>query len=159
MIGIDKVDCQILEMLQADGRLSNAKVANRLSMSETPCWRRLKRLEEKGVISGYQAVLDRRAIGLGVMVFVQLGCAEHSEATTKEFQKIIEASPNVLTCHNTTGDADFLLMVVAKDLDDYSRFVERVLRRLPGVTSIKSNVSLRELKSSNKLPIDEIQNA
>ncbi|ODM28600.1 AsnC family transcriptional regulator [Marinobacter adhaerens] len=153
MFKIDRVDADILDMLQENGRLSNAKVAGRLSISETPCWRRLKRLEESGVIAGYQAVLDRRALGLGVLAFVQLGCNEHSEETTEEFQRIIQCSPNVLSCHNTTGEADFLLQVVAKDLDDYSRFVERVLRRLPGVTSIRSNVSLRELKSSNRLPI------
>lgn len=153
MFKIDRVDADILDMLQENGRLSNAKVAGRLSISETPCWRRLKRLEESGVIAGYQAVLDRRALGLGVLAFVQLGCNEHSEETTEEFQRIIQCNPNVLSCHNTTGEADFLLQVVAKDLDDYSRFVERVLRRLPGVTSIRSNVSLRELKSSNRLPI------
>ena len=153
MAKIDREDAEILDMLQENGRLSNAKVAERLSMSETPCWRRLKRLEQDGVIAGYQAVLDRRTLGLGVMAFVQLGCAEHTEAATEEFQKIIQSSPNVLSCHNTTGEADFLLQVVAKDLDDYSRFVERVLRRLPGVSSIRSNISLRELKSSNRLPI------
>ena len=153
MAKIDRVDTEILDMLQENGRLSNAKVAERLSMSETPCWRRLKRLEQDGVIAGYQAVLDRRTLGLGVMAFVQLGCAEHTEAATEEFQKIIQSSPNVLSCHNTTGEADFLLQVVAKDLDDYSRFVERVLRRLPGVSRIRSNISLRELKSSNRLPI------
>ncbi len=153
MAKIDRVDAEILDMLQENGRLSNAKVAERLSMSETPCWRRLKRLEQDGVIAGYQAVLDRRTLGLGVMAFVQLGCAEHTEAATEEFQKIIQSSPNVLSCHNTTGEADFLLQVVAKDLDDYSRFVESVLRRLPGVSSIRSNISLRELKSSNRLPI------
>ena len=153
MAKIDRVDAEILDMLQENGRLSNAKVAERLSMSETPCWRRLKRLEQDGVIAGYQAVLDRRTLGLGVMAFVQLGCAEHTEAATEKFQKIIQSSPNVLSCHNTTGEADFLLQVVAKDLDDYCCFVERVLRRLPGVSSIRSNISLRELKSSNRLPI------
>ena len=153
MTKIDKVDAEILNMLQENGRLSNAKVAERLSMSETPCWRRLKRLEQDGVIAGYQAVLDRRTLGLGVMAFVQLGCTEHTEAVTEDFQKIIQSSPNVLSCHNTTGEADYLLLVVAKDLDDYSGFVESVLRRLPGVTSIRSSISLRELKSSNRLPI------
>ena len=157
MFQIDRVDAQILDMLQENGRMSNSKIADRLTMSETPCWRRLKRLEEHGVIAGYQAVLDRRALGLGVMAFVQLGCTEHSEETTSEFEGIIQSSPNILACHNTTGDADFLLLVVARDLDDYSRFVERVLRRLPGVTSIRSNLSLRELKSSNRLPVTSLE--
>lgn len=153
MSKIDRIDADILTRLQSDGRLSNARLAEQVSLSETPCWRRLKRLEESGVIEGYQAVVNRRALGLGVMAFVQLTCSEHDEKTTAAFQKAIEASPQVLSCHNTTGDADFLLQVVARDLDDYSRFVEQVIRRLPGVTSIRSNLSLRELKSSNRLPI------
>jgi len=155
MTRIDKVDADILTRLQGDGRLSNARLAEQVGLSETPCWRRLKRLEDDGVIEGYQAVVNRRALGLGVMAFVQLTCSQHDEQTTAAFQKAIETSPQVLSCHNTTGDADFLLQVVAEDLDDYSRFVERVIRRLPGVTSIKSSLSLRELKSSNRLPIPE----
>ncbi len=155
MTPVDRIDTEILTCLQSDGRLSNARLAEKVGLSETPCWRRLKRLEETGIIEGYQAVINRRALGLGVMAFVQLTCSEHDEETTAAFQKAIEKSPNVLSCHNTTGDADFLLQVVARDLDDYSRFVEKVIRRLPGVTGIKSSLSLRELKSSNRLPIQE----
>nr|WP_298141509.1 Lrp/AsnC family transcriptional regulator [uncultured Pseudomonas sp.] len=150
---IDRVDIGILERLQRDGRLSNARLAQDLSISETPCWRRLKRLEEDGVIEGYQANLNRRKLGLGVMAFVQLTCTEHDETTTRAFEAIIQSSANVLSCHNTTGEADFLLQVVAKDLDDYSQFVEQVLRKLPGVSAIRSNLSLRELKSSSRLPL------
>lgn len=153
---LDKVDAGILDRLQRDGRLSNAKLAEQISLSETPCWRRVKRLEELGVIDGYQAILNRRKLGLGVMAFVQLVCMQHSEEVTAAFEKIIQACPNVLACHNTSGEADFLLVVVARDLDDYSRFVDSVLRKLPGVSSIRSNLSLRELKASNRLPITDI---
>jgi DNA-binding Lrp family transcriptional regulator len=153
---IDKVDAGILERLQRDGRLSNSKLAEQISLSETPCWRRVKRLEELGVIDGYQAILNRRKLGLGVMAFVQLVCTQHGEEVTAEFEKIIQACPNVLACHNTTGEADFLLQVVAKDLNDYSHFVDTVLRKLPGVSSIRSNLSLRELKASNRLPVTEV---
>jgi DNA-binding Lrp family transcriptional regulator len=153
MTEIDKVDADILDRLQCDGRLSNAKLAEQISLSETPCWRRVKHLEEQGVIGGYQAILDRRKLGFGVMAFVQIVCTQHGEEVTAEFEKIIQACPNVLTCHNTTGEADFLLQVVARDLDDYSRFVDKVLRKLPGVSSIRSNLSLRELKASNRLPV------
>lgn len=154
MSAVDKTDARILERLQLDGRLSNAKLAEELSLSETPCWRRLKRLEDEGVIEGYQAILNRRKLGLGVLAFVQLACTQHGEEATAAFEAAIRDCPNVLTCHNTTGEADFLLQVVAKDLDDYSRFVEQVLRKLPGVSSIRSNISLRELKSSNRFPIE-----
>lgn len=153
MTQIDAVGAQILTLLQEDGRMSNARLAEHLGMSETPCWRRLKRLEEAGVIEGYQAVLNRRKLGLGVMAFVQLRCSEHDQAATAEFQRIVRTTPNILACHNTTGADDFLLIVVARDLDDYSRFVDSTLRRLPGVTSIRSNLSLKEMKASNRLPV------
>lgn len=153
MEGLDKVDLNILFRLQRDGRLSNAKLAAELSLSETPCWRRLKRMEEEGYIESYQANLDRRKLGFGVLAFVQLTCVTHDERSTQTFVEIIQRSDNVLSCHNTTGEADFLLQVVARDLDDYSRFVDRVLRKLPGVSAIRSSISLKELKSSSRLPI------
>ncbi len=154
MPDIDAANAKILSLLQEDGRMTNARLAEHLSMSETPCWRRLKRLEESGIIEGYQANLNRRKLGLGVMAFVQLSCSEHDQAATAEFQRIVEITPNILACHNTTGADDFLLVVVARDLDDYSRFIDTTLRRLPGVTSIRSNLSLKEMKSSSKLPVD-----
>jgi DNA-binding Lrp family transcriptional regulator len=152
---IDKVDKEILFRLQRDGRLSNARLAEQLGLSETACWRRLKRLEELGAIEGYQAILNRRALGLGVMAFVQIVFTQHSEEVTAEFERIIQGCPNVLTCHNTSGEADFLLQVVASDLDDYSRFIDKVLRKIPSVSSIRSNISLRELKATNRLPVVE----
>ncbi|MFW8634879.1 Lrp/AsnC family transcriptional regulator [Cribrihabitans pelagius] len=157
MIQIDSTNAQILTLLQQDGRMTNAKLAEQLSMSETPCWRRLKRLENSGVIEGYQANLNRRKLGLGVMAFVQLRCSEHDQAATAEFQRIVETAPNILACHNTTGADDFLLIAVARDLDDYSRFVDTTLRRLPGVTGIRSNLSLKEMKSVSTLPVNWAQ--
>ena len=153
MTDIDDVDTEILDGLQRDGRLSNAKLAKRLSLSEPSCWRRIKRLEEEGFIEGYQAVLNRRSLGLGLLAFVQLGCNRHDPEATAEMERIISESPNVLSCHNTTGEAEFLLQVVAKDLDDYSRFLETVVRKLPGVVSVTSNLSLRELKLTGRLPV------
>lgn len=153
---LDKVDIAISERLQRDGRLSNVKLAEQLSLSEASCWRKQKRLEECGVIEGYQAILDRRKLGLGVMAFVQISCSDHSEEATEKFEKIIASAPQVLSCHNTTGEADFLLQVVARDLDSYSRFVEKVLRKLPGVLSIRSNLSLREMKTTHRFPVAEL---
>jgi DNA-binding Lrp family transcriptional regulator len=153
MIDLDKIDKSILEQLQQDGRLSNSKLSELMSLSETPCWRRLKRLEKDGYIESYQANLSRKKLGFGVMAFVQLTCTEHDENTTLAFEQRIIQCENVLSCHNTTGSADFLLQVVARDLDDYSQFVEKVLRKLPGVSSISSSLSLREIKSSSHLPL------
>ena len=153
MQDLDKIDLEILRYLQQDGRLSNAGLADQLALSETPCWRRLKKLEKRGYITDYQANIDRRKLGFGVMAFVQLSCTEHDEVSTHRFEQVVEQSPNVLACHNTTGESDFMLQVVARDLDDYSRFVEQVLRKLPGISAIRSNISLREVKASSRLPI------
>ncbi|MDR7305977.1 Lrp/AsnC family transcriptional regulator [Rhodoferax saidenbachensis] len=158
MDGLDKIDLAILAKLQQDGRLPNAKLAEAFSLSEASCWRRQKRLEEAGVIEGYQATLNRRKLGIGVMAFVQIVCTQHGEEITANFERQVRACPNVLDCHNITGEADFLLKVVAKDLDDYSRFVERFLRQLPGVLSIRSSISLREMKAAKGLPVLEILN-
>lgn len=152
-MALDRTDTQLLALLQKNGRLSNAKLAEALSLSETPCWRRLKKLEEEKVISSYQANIDRRKVGFGVMAFVQISCTSHDEESTLLFERIIAESENVQACHNTTGEADFMLQVVAKDLDDYSAFVENTLRKLPGVSAIRSNISLREVKSSTRLPL------
>lgn len=89
-----------------------------------------------------------------MLAFVQLSCTVHDPVSTREFETIILNSKNVLSCHNTTGEADFMLQVVAKDLDDYSEFVENVLRKLPGISAIRSNISLREVKASNRLPME-----
>lgn len=153
MSELDKIDLAIADRLQQDGRISGAKLAEEFALSEASCWRRQKRLETTGVIQGYQAILDRRKLGMGVMAFVQIVCTQHSEESTAAFERIIQGCPSVLACHNVTGEADFLLQVVAKDLDDYSRFVEKVLRKLPGVLNICSNISLREVKLTNKLPL------
>lgn len=150
---LDEVDLTILRLLQEDGTLSNAKLAERLSLSVTPCWRRIRRLEEEGFIDGYQANLNRRKLGFGVLAFVQLGFGIHTDDSPNRFEKAILAHPEVMTCHKITGGADYLLQVVAADLDDYGMFVEQVLRVLPGVTSIHSSLALREVKSSNRLPV------
>jgi len=154
MKALEEKDMRILRLLQEDGRMTNASLAERLAMSEASCWRRLKRLLDEGVIKGFQAMLNRKALGFGVLSFVQIGCSQHSEETTEIFENIIKSSPNVLSCHNTTGDDDYLLQVVAKDLDDYSGFIDGVLRKIPGVVSIRSNISLREIKSSSRLPLE-----
>ena len=153
MTDFDEVDIEILETLQRDSRLSNARLARQLSLSEPSCWRRVRRLEAEGVIEGYRAVLSRRHLGLGVLSFVQLGFGSDDPALTAEIERLVSACPNVLSCHRMTGRADFLLRVVARDLDDYSRFVEEVIRNLPGVVSVTSNLSLREVKTAGPLPL------
>lgn len=151
--GVDGVDLAILRALQEDGRLSNAKLSEKLSISETPCWRRLKQLESEGFIEGYQAKLNRKKLGFGVVAFVQVALGNHAGEAPMQFEKLVASMPEVLACHNVTGDCDYMLQVVASDLESYGVFVREHLRKLPGVTSIRSNLSLRDVKTTTVLPV------
>jgi DNA-binding Lrp family transcriptional regulator len=150
---LDAADRTILRLLQQDGTLSNPKLAEQLSLSVTPCWRRLKRLEDDGYIKDYQANLDRRKLGLDVLAFVQIRFSAHGGNEPNAFEAAMCAQPQVLSCHKITGDADYLLQVVATSLDAYSEFVENVLRQMPGVASIHSSLALREVKAGSRLPV------
>lgn len=150
---LDKIDLDILREVQADGRLSNAKLSDKLAISETPCWRRLKRLESEGFINGYQAVLNRNKLGYGVVGFAQVTIGDHASDEPLIFEQEIANIPEVLSCHNVTGDYDYLIQIVARDLDAYGSFIRDRLRKLPGVASIHSNLSLREVKSSLAIPV------
>lgn len=150
---LDKTDLAILREVQADGRLSNAKLSEKLALSETPCWRRIKRLEAEGLIEGYQAVLNRKKLGLGVVGFAQITIDDHGSDDPLIFEREIGLIPEILTCHNVTGEYDYILQIVAKDLDAYGDFIRERLRKLPGVASIHSNLSLREIKSTRDLPV------
>ncbi|MDJ1166748.1 Lrp/AsnC family transcriptional regulator [Burkholderia gladioli pv. gladioli] len=152
---MDAVDRSMLHLLQDDGALSNAALGEQLALSVTPCWRRRKLLEDQGVITSYQANIDRRAVGLNLLAFVHVRFHIHSDNTADDFEAVIRSRPEVLSCHKITGDADYLLQVVAADLDAYGEFVERVLRRQAGIASIQSSLALREVKFSSRLPIPE----
>jgi len=150
---LDSTDLSLLMLVQDDGQISNAKVAEKLSLSETPCWRRRKRLEEKGFIDSYQANLNRNLLGFEILALVQICFANHTDDAPSQFEKEIQGIPEIITCHNVTGEADYSLQVVAQDLASYEKFLRKTLRKLPGVTSIKSSLSLREVKNSTRLPI------
>ncbi|RCW68622.1 AsnC family transcriptional regulator [Pseudorhodoferax soli] len=149
---MDEVDRKILSIVQDNGRLTNAELAERVSLSASPCWKRLRRLETTGVIRGYQAVLDRQLMGFGVMAFVNISLTDHGERTCRQFEAAITTMPEVVSCHNTTGQHDYLLHVIAADFNTYSMLVLNRLRALPGVKEILSSLSMRELKHSSKLP-------
>ena len=152
---LDGVDRTLLGLLQEDGTLSSAALGERLSMSVTPSWRRRKRREEMGIIRDYQANLDRRKLGYDVLAFAQVRFGNVSDNAPDEFERAILGLPQVLTCHKITGEADYMLTVVATDLESYGRFVEEVLRRQPGIASIQSSLALRELKAVTRLPVPQ----
>ncbi|CAB3758589.1 Lrp/AsnC family transcriptional regulator [Paraburkholderia solisilvae] len=153
MNDLDKIDRALLAALQTDGRMSNAKLAEAVGLSETPCARRLKRLESDGYIERYRADLSRRALGLGVFAFVYVRFAVHDKSLSGRFEREIQAIPRILSCHNVSGTADYVLQVVARDLDDYGSFMRDQLRGLPGVTAMESALSLREVKQPGALPL------
>ncbi|BDM22294.1 Lrp/AsnC family transcriptional regulator [Pseudomonas sp. LRP2-20] len=150
---IDEVDLDLLRLLQEDGTLSSAALGERLSMTVTPCWRRRKRMEELGIIKDYQANLDRRKLGYDVMAFAQVRFGNHSANAPDEFEQVIMKLPQVLSCHKVTGEADYVLTVLATDLESYGSFVEEVLRRQPGISSIQSSLALREIKAVSRIPV------
>lgn len=153
MSNLDKTDLAILRAVQADGRLSNSKLSEKLNLSETPCWRRLKRLESEGFIEGYQAILSRKKLGFGVIGFAQVTIGDHASDDPLIFEREVASTPEIISCHNVTGDYDYVLQIVAEDLGAYGAFIRDRLRKLPGVASIHSNLSLREVKSTLSFPV------
>lgn len=150
---LDATDRRLLALLRADGRVSNARLAEALHLSETACWRRMRRLEATGCITGYQANVSRPALGLGVLALVQIGFASHSGDSPERFEEAVLGIPEILSCRNVTGEADYMLEVVARDLPAYGRFVAEVLRRLPGVATVRSSLCLREVKADTPPPV------
>jgi DNA-binding Lrp family transcriptional regulator len=153
LLELDRVDRALLRMLQKDGKTPLSRLAAEVSLSETPCWRRVKRLEDAGYIQGYKARVDRRKAGYDLVVFVQLAVDKHTSQLTRDFEQRILACPRVLAFHNVSGAYDFLLEVVARNLEDYSRFVEDELRAFPFITDIVSVFSLRDIGGEIDLPI------
>ena len=153
MHDLDKTDRAILAALQRDGRMPIARLADTVGLSETPCARRLKRLESDGYIERYRAQLSRKALGFGIVAFVLVRFAVHDRDVANRFEREILAIERILSCHNVSGTADYLLQVVARDLDDYGTFLRESLRNLPGLTSIESALSLREVKREAEMPL------
>src|SRR4051794_28415872 len=150
---LDSVDRRMLAILQSDGRISNAALAERLHLSPSPCLRRLRTLERHGVISGYRADLDRLRLGLALTVFVELKVDSHSEATATAISQALHAAPEVISAHIVSGPADFRLEVVVADLADYERLLFETLLKLPNVSDVRSDFVLRTVKAGTPLPI------
>jgi Lrp/AsnC family leucine-responsive transcriptional regulator len=150
---MDLVDRQMLQILQRDGRISNAALAEQLHLSPSPCLRRLRALEHEGVISGYRAELDRERLGLGLTLFVELKVEGHSERNAAAISEALAQTPEVISAHIVSGSADFLLEVVVKDLRDYERLLFNTLLGLPNVSDVRSNFALRAIKTAGPLPL------
>lgn len=153
---LDTFDLKILAALQQNGGLSNLELAKKVGLSPSPCLRRVRALEEQGVIQGYAAIIDRRAIGLGIRAFVELKLERQSESATEKFITRVKRLPEVISCYLMTGSHDYLLDVVAVDLEAYSEFTTKKLISLPGVAEVRSGFVLKELSHRGALPLDHL---
>ncbi len=168
-IALDKTDRKILAILQADGRLSNQDVAEQVSLSPSPCLRRIKRLEDAGVIRQYVALLDPEKIGLGLLAYVNVRLEKHSDASAlsnaralapaaaasprADFAVSVEQWPEVVACYAMTGEMDYLLRVHVEDMEHFSRFMMATLLRHPAVLDVKSSFALQRVKDTTALPL------
>ncbi len=155
-LDLDAIDCRIIATLQADGRLSNVQLAERVGLSPSPCLRRVKRLEREGYIESYRATLGRSRVGLGFTVFVGVKIEGHADERANELQDALVAMPEVVACHMVSGESDYLLEVVVPDLEHYQRFLLGKLLALPIIKDVRSNIALQSLKSAAPLPLDHL---
>jgi DNA-binding Lrp family transcriptional regulator len=150
---LDEIDSRILTALQENARVSNVELAELVGISPSPCWRRVRELEQKGVIARYVTLLDPGSIGLPVSVFIQVSLERQVEAALETFETAVADWPEVMECYLMTGDADYMLRVVVADLAAYHRFLVDHLTRVPGVASIKSSFALKQVKYRTALPL------
>ena len=153
---MDQTDSKILASLQAQGRISNQQLADVVGISTAACWRRVRALEKNGTISGYTALLNRGHLGLELCAFVHVSLSRHEKQSTVKFESAVRDRPEVLECFATTGDADFILRVVTADIASFDAFLEDFLFGLEGISQVRSNIALRELKFSTALPLPAV---
>jgi Lrp/AsnC family transcriptional regulator, leucine-responsive regulatory protein len=155
-IALDGIDRQIVAALQANGRLTNVELASRVGLSPSPCLRRVARLEREGIVSGYRAILHRAHIGLGFTVFVGVKLDGHANERADAFESAVLAMDEVIACHLISGESDYMLEVVAVDLEGYQQFLIGKLLKMPIVREVRSNIAIQSLKTGAPLPLKHI---
>ena len=150
---LDRTDKALLNALQGNARLTVAELADQVALTTSPCWRRVKILEENGVITGYQTILSPKALGYGVTAFVSVMMESHNQEMARTFEQRLLEIPEIVACHNVSGRYDFLLEVVAKDLESFGEFAREVLQTLPAVKEIYSSFSFKSVKPSRVIPV------
>ncbi|SEQ25123.1 transcriptional regulator, AsnC family [Amphritea atlantica] len=151
---LDRYDRHIMATLQEDGRISNQQLADKVGLSSAACWRRVKALDERGVLKKYTALVDPEALGYDLCVLIMVTLIRHQEDHAVEFHKAVQGYPEVLQCYAVTGDTDYVLRVIIQNMAAYDRFLNEKIFSLPGVSQVKSNFALREIKNETAIPID-----
>ncbi|WP_237243446.1 Lrp/AsnC family transcriptional regulator [Sphingomonas sp. LK11] len=152
--GMDTKDRQIVRLLQQDGRLTNQELSERVGLSPSPCLRRVRLLEQAGVIQGYGAIVDQQRYGLPVTAFIRVRLERHARDLVQQFEEAIRQLDEVMDCHLLTGDADYLLRVIVADLEAYERFIRRKMHAIAGITSLDTTFAYGVVKSSRTFPVD-----
>ena len=150
---LDRYDRAIVRLLQQDARITNTLLAGKVSLSESACLRRVRALEQAGLIQGYTALIDQHKAGFPVNVFVSITLDRQSQAGLEAFESAVRKVPEVMECYLMTGDADYLLRVVVADIPAYERFLLAHLTRVPGVSNIRSSFALKQVKYGTALPL------
>ena len=150
---LDDSEKRILNELQRDGRLSNVDLARKVGLSDSPCLRRVKQLEQTGIIDRYAALLDTRKAGFDVVAYIQVNLDQRTEAMTRAFHEAVMNEPAITECHALSGSYDYFIKVVARDFDEYSDFAMKRLLRFPGVKDITSGFVMETVKSNGALPL------
>ncbi|MFU8818077.1 MAG: Lrp/AsnC family transcriptional regulator [Pseudomonadales bacterium] len=149
---LDQAERKILRLLQSDGRLSNVELAERVGLSESPCFRRVKQLQQVGLIRGYAAIVDQRLLGLEVTAFVLVTMEKQPDAATEAFIDRVRAEEHIVECFATSGPHDYLMKVVARNIEHFSELCMQRILKFPGVMHVESSFSLKEIKHSRVLP-------
>jgi Lrp/AsnC family transcriptional regulator len=150
---VDDVDRKILRALQDSPELSVAELAQRVGLSHTPCWRRIKQLEENGAIQERVVILDPKIMGLDISVFANIRLRAHDEETLEAFEQAARDRPEIMDCFSMSGESDYIFRVVVRSIDQYEQFLKKVLLHFPGVASVNSHFALKCVKKTTKLPI------
>ena len=156
MSGIDAIDRKILTLLQEDASQPIQAIADQVGLTNNPCWRRIKRMEESGLISGRVVRVDPTKLGLKMTCFVTLHTDDHSERWLKKFKNTIQKIPEIVECHRMAGDVDYLLKILAHDLNHYDTIYKRIIRLVPGLKDVSSTFSMEPLKDGHVIAVDAI---
>jgi Lrp/AsnC family transcriptional regulator len=150
---LDEFDKKILERLQRDATIAVADLAEQVGLSQSTCWRRINLLEQAGVIGGRVALLDAKALGLEVTVFANIKLSAHGRRSLSEFEEAVSVCPEVMECYTMSGEMDFLLRIVARDIESYERFLRGTLLQMPSVQEVHSHIALSQVKQTTALPL------
>lgn len=150
---LDAVDRRILVHIQKQPDLTMAELAERVGLSHTPCWRRLKRMEEAGIVHGKAVLLNAEALGYSISVFAHIKLKSHDEESLNSFEDSVEEHAQIVECFSMSGESDYTLRVLARDVGDYEHFLKKVLLHLPGVASVVSSFALKTIKLTTKVPV------